>query len=65
MIVACCQDESGCCVLVEKATLLRVVSQHSSKWRVAAQTREFWQVHEVIPCASWKLEHGEVIAIMM
>ena len=64
-IVACCQDESCCCVLVEKATWLRDLSQHSSQWVRAASPREFWLVEELVTCVAWKIEAGEITAIMM
>ena len=66
VVVACCQDESGLCVIVEKANLVRDVSEHSSIWRMDQHAREIWQAHEVIPCAAWKFESDvEVTVIAM
>ena len=66
VVVACCQDESGCCVLVQKPIFLSNDSQHCSRWSMAAHPHhEFWQLHEVIPCVAWKVEGGEITAIMM
>ena len=64
-ILACCQDESCCCVLVEKATLLKSISAHSSQHSVATPTREFWQMHEVVPCAAWQIDGAMVTAVML
>ena len=62
-ILACCQEETCCCVLVEKATLLKSFSVHSSQHSTAAPTREFWQMHEVLPCAAWHVDGTMITAI--
>ena len=66
VVVACCQDDSTCCVLVQKPIFLSSDSQHCSRWSTAARPHhEFWQLHEVIPCVAWKVEGGEITTIMM
>ena len=66
LVLACCREESTCCVLVQKPIWLSNESQHSSKWSTTAHVhQEFWHLHEVIPCVAWKVEGGEITAIMM
>ena len=65
LILACCVDESGCCLIVDKLHKTATISQHSSRWSAASPTRAVWYMHEVATCLAWKTEHGEVTAIMM
>ena len=66
VVVACCQDEAGLCVIVQKATLVRDISDHSCRWRMDQHAREVWHAYEVILCAAWKFESDvEVTVIAM
>ena len=65
LIVACCADESGHCLVVDTMPKLTALSQHSGKWSAAAPTRAAWHMCDVVNCVAWKTEHDEVTAVMM
>ena len=65
LIVACCADESGHCLVVDTMPKLAALSQHSGKWSAAAPTRAVWHMCDIVNCVAWKTEHDEVTAVMM
>ena len=65
LVLACCVEESGHCLIVDKLQKLAAISQRSSKWSATAQSRAVWLMYETSNCLAWKSEHGEVTAIFM
>ena len=64
-VLACCVDQTGWCVIVDKPALLSTLSPHSSRWAMSAPTRDVWYMSQVLPCVAWKFDREEVTAIMM
>ena len=65
LVLACCAEEAGYCLIVTKLQKLVTISQHSSKWSAAAPSQAVWPMHEAINCLAWKTEHDEVTVIFM
>ena len=65
LIVACCADDPGHCLVVDSMPKLTAFSQHSGKWSAAAPTRAVWHMHDIVNCAAWKTDRDEITAIIM
>ena len=63
--VACCREDSECYLVVDKASFLSPLSQHSNKWGIGAPLRAVWPMKDVVGCVAWKVEHEVVTAIML
>ena len=65
LVLACCAEESGHCLIVDKLQKLATISQRSSKWSATAPSRAVWLMYEASNCLAWKTEHDEVTVIFM
>ena len=65
LVLACCAEESGHCLIVDQLQKLATISQHSSKWSATAPSRAVWLMYEASNCLAWKTKHDEVTIIFM
>ena len=65
-VLACCEDDSGCALLVNLCAKVGGISEHSATWSTRSTRQCMWRLWEVLPCAAWKfLDHGCVTVILM
>ena len=65
LIVACCEDEGSHYLVVDKPTMLAVLSPHSRRWSARVGSRDVWRVTEAVSCMAWKIDDDEVTTIML
>ena len=66
VVMACFLEEDVCGVVVRKPRRLSSISQHSAKWEMTEEAEQaVWHMHDIVLCAAWQYERGEIIAIML
>ena len=62
-VLACCQDDTTCALLVDKVVKAAQLSAHSSTWTTTSATRALWKIEESTNCLAWKFDGSQVLVI--
>ena len=67
VVVACCIEGAtdGHHLVVGVLSKVATLSNHSGRWSAASAATAVWHMSEVANCLAWKIDHGEVTAILV